>query len=41
MNPKLLFWVPAALRTGHYPGSVAAGGWMFGRLTGLGWRWWP
>lgn len=35
MNPKLVFWVPAALRTGVILAGCAALGWMFGWLNGL------
>ena len=35
MNPKLLFWVPAALRTAVILAGSAKAGWMFGWLNGL------
>jgi two-component system phosphate regulon sensor histidine kinase PhoR len=35
MNPKLVFWVPAALRTAIILACCALAGWMFGWLTGL------
>ncbi|OFA04119.1 phosphate regulon sensor histidine kinase PhoR [Duganella sp. HH101] len=35
MNPKLVFWVPAALRTAVILAGCAALGWMFGWLNGL------
>ena len=35
MNPKLVFWVPAALRTGVILAGCATLGWMFGWLNGL------
>ncbi len=35
MNPKLVFWVPAALRTAIILAACALAGWMFGRTTGL------
>jgi two-component system phosphate regulon sensor histidine kinase PhoR len=35
MNPKLVFWVPAALRTAIILAACALAGWMFGWLTGL------
>jgi len=35
MNPKLVFWVPAALRTAIILAACALAGWMFGWTTGL------
>jgi two-component system phosphate regulon sensor histidine kinase PhoR len=35
MNPKLVFWVPAALRTAVILAACALGGWMFGWVNGL------
>lgn len=35
MNPKLLFWVPAALRTALVAAGCALLGWMFGWMTGV------
>ncbi|MRX10470.1 phosphate regulon sensor histidine kinase PhoR [Pseudoduganella sp. FT25W] len=35
MNPKLVFWVPAALRTAIILAACALAGWMFGWKTGL------
>jgi len=35
MNPKLVFWVPAALRTAIILAGCAMLGWMFGWLNGL------
>jgi two-component system phosphate regulon sensor histidine kinase PhoR len=35
MNPKLVFWVPAALRTALILAVCALLGWMFGWMTGL------
>ncbi|MET0265422.1 MAG: phosphate regulon sensor histidine kinase PhoR [Duganella sp.] len=35
MNPKLLFWVPAALRTAIVAAVCAVFGWMFGWMTGV------
>jgi two-component system phosphate regulon sensor histidine kinase PhoR len=35
MNPKLLFWVPAALRTALVAAGCALLGWMFGWMTGI------
>jgi len=35
MNPKLVFWVPAALRTAIILAGCALGGWMFGWVNGL------
>ncbi|OEZ60665.1 phosphate regulon sensor histidine kinase PhoR [Duganella sp. HH105] len=35
MNPKLVFWVPAALRTAVILAGCATLGWMFGWLNGL------
>ena len=35
MNPKLVFWVPAALRTAIILAACAVAGWMFGWRTGL------
>jgi two-component system phosphate regulon sensor histidine kinase PhoR len=35
MNPKLVFWVPAALRTAIILACCALAGWMFGWRTGL------
>jgi len=35
MNPKLVFWVPAALRTAIILAGCALLGWMFGWLNGL------
>ncbi|MQA38966.1 phosphate regulon sensor histidine kinase PhoR [Rugamonas aquatica] len=35
MNPKLVFWVPAALRTAVILAGCTALGWMFGWLNGL------
>jgi two-component system phosphate regulon sensor histidine kinase PhoR len=35
MNPKLVFWVPAALRTAIILAACAVAGWMFGWQTGL------
>jgi two-component system phosphate regulon sensor histidine kinase PhoR len=35
MNPKLVFWVPAALRTAIILAGCALAGWMFGWTTGL------
>ncbi|MEO5933698.1 MAG: phosphate regulon sensor histidine kinase PhoR [Duganella sp.] len=35
MNPKLVFWVPAALRTALILAGCALLGWMFGWMTGL------
>jgi two-component system phosphate regulon sensor histidine kinase PhoR len=35
MNPKLVFWVPAALRTAIILAGCALVGWMFGWQTGL------
>ncbi|MGV7211374.1 phosphate regulon sensor histidine kinase PhoR [Oxalobacteraceae bacterium A2-2] len=35
MNPKLVFWVPVALRMGLILGGVAVLGWMFGVTSAL------
>ena len=35
MNPKLLFWVPAALRSAIILGGCATLGWLFGWVEGL------
>jgi two-component system phosphate regulon sensor histidine kinase PhoR len=35
MNPKLVFWVPAALRTAIILAACAVAGWIAGWLTGL------
>src|SRR5574343_57460 len=35
MNPKLLFWVPAALRSAIILGGCATLGWLFGWMEGL------
>ncbi|NVM77333.1 two-component system phosphate regulon sensor histidine kinase PhoR [Duganella sp. SG902] len=35
MNPKLVFWVPAALRTAIILAACALAGWMFGWVNGL------
>lgn len=35
MNPKLLFWVPAALRSAIILGGCALLGWLFGWMEGL------
>ncbi|MYN18783.1 phosphate regulon sensor histidine kinase PhoR [Rugamonas sp. FT107W] len=35
MNPKLVFWVPAALRTAIILAGCATLGWMFGWINGL------
>jgi len=35
MNPKLVFWVPAALRTGIILAACTVLGWMFGWTEGL------
>ncbi|WP_374362961.1 phosphate regulon sensor histidine kinase PhoR [Pseudoduganella danionis] len=35
MNPKLLFWVPAALRSAIILGACATLGWLFGWVEGL------
>ncbi|WP_348694169.1 phosphate regulon sensor histidine kinase PhoR [Duganella fentianensis] len=35
MNPKLLFWVPAALRSAIILGGCATLGWLFGWIEGL------
>ena len=35
MNPKLVFWVPAALRTAIILACCAIAGWLFGWMTGL------
>ncbi|MYM31959.1 phosphate regulon sensor histidine kinase PhoR [Duganella sp. CY15W] len=35
MNPKLVFWVPAALRTAIILAGCALGGWIFGWVNGL------
>nr|WP_315401531.1 phosphate regulon sensor histidine kinase PhoR [uncultured Duganella sp.] len=35
MNPKLVFWVPAALRTALILAVCALLGWMFGSMTGI------
>ena len=35
MNPKVVFWVPAALRMGLILGGVAVLGWIFGLMAAL------
>src|ERR1700752_1574951 len=35
MNPKVVFWVPAALRMGLILGGVAMLGWIFGLTAAL------
>jgi hypothetical protein len=41
MNPKLVFWVPAALRSAIILGACATLGWLFGWVKDWCWRWAP
>src|SRR5471032_1483756 len=35
MNPKVVFWVPAALRMGIILGAAAVLGWLFGPMPAI------